>query len=218
MGIEPEHPEIPYPLPPERVPPRRTDPVLVPIVSVGTGGDPWQQLGSQRRILVSGPLEHESATALSARLMALDGESSRPIELVINSTGGPLAEILPVLDVLDLMRAPTNTTCIGSVAGTATAVVACGSGTRRAAPNATISLRLADRHVLEGSHDEILRSAEQFEALRDRLLARLATATGLDRERLSAEIEHGRFMSANEARDIGIVDEVQTRPTRAIQG
>ena len=203
----PEHPEIPYPLPPERFPPRRSEPVVVPMVSMG-GGDPWQQLTDQRRILVTGPLDRNTVTTLSAKLMALDGESGRDVEIVISSNGGPLAEIFPVLDVFDLMRAHVNTTCVGSAAGTAVALVAGGTGMRRSASNATFCLRINDRQTIEGTTSDIVRRAGELDALRGRYVATLAATTGLDDERLIAEIEHGRFLTATEARELRIVDAV----------
>jgi ATP-dependent Clp protease protease subunit len=212
MAIEPGHPEIPYPLPPERLPPRRTEPPVVPIVSF-EGGDAWERLDEQRRILVSGRLDHDAATALAAKLMAFDGASSRDVEIVINSGGGPLEEIFAVLDVLRLMRARTHTTCIGSVVGTAAAVVACGTGTRRAATNATLCLRIDDRHTIEGTTSDIVRDAEALSELSTRYVATLAGATHLDAERLAVEIRRGTYLTAAQARDLGILDRVDDRST-----
>jgi ATP-dependent Clp protease, protease subunit len=212
MTFQPDHPEITFPLPPERTPPQRTEPVAVPMVSIG-GGDPWQQLSQQRRILVSGPLDRGTVTDLSAKLMALDGESTRDIEIVINSAGGPLEEILPVLDVLDLIRARTNTTCVGSAAGTAVALVAAGTGTRRGTSNARICLRIEDRQTIDGSTTDIIRRAEELDAIRARYVAALIAKTGLDEDRLVADIESGRSITAAEARELGILDVVD-EPTR----
>jgi ATP-dependent Clp protease, protease subunit len=207
MTFEPDHPAITYPLPPERTQPQRTEPVVVPMVPIG-GGDPWQRLSEQRRILVNGPLDRDTVTALSAQLMALDGESTRDVEIVINSGGGPLEEILPVLDVVDLMRARTNTTCVGSAAGTAVALVAAGTGTRRGASNATICLRIDDRQAIEGTTTDIIRRAGELDAIRARYVATLVAKTGLDEDRLVADIENGRSITAAEARELGIVDAV----------
>ena len=207
MTFEPDHPEITYPLPPERPQPQRTEPVVVPMVPIG-GGDPWQRLSEQRRILVTGPLDRDAVTALSAKLMALDGESTRDVEIVISSGGGPLEEILPVLDVLDLMRARTNTTCVGSAAGTAVALVAAGTGTRRCASNATICLRIDDRQTIEGTATDIIRRAADLDAMRARYIAALVAKTGLDEDHLVAGIETGRSITAAVARELGIVDVV----------
>ena len=213
MGIEPEypevpeHPEIPFPLPPERTPPRRTEPLMVPVVTVGDG-DAWERLADQRRILVSGRLDQQAVTELSAKLMAFDGESSRDVELVINSPGGPLADVFAVLDVLDLMRAKVNATVIGSAHGTAVAVVAGATGERRAAPNAVLALRIDEQGELEGSSSEIGRELAALDALRARYVARLAAVTALDEEQLAAEIDRGGFLTPAQAVYVGMLDTV----------
>src|SRR4029453_1554845 len=125
--IEPEYPEIPFPLPPGRTPPQRTEPLMVPVVSI-EGGNAWERLAEQRRVLVSGPLDRGAVTELSAKLMAFDGASSRDVEIVINRTGGPMDEIFPVLDVLDLTRAKVHATVVGSAIGTAVSIVARATG------------------------------------------------------------------------------------------
>lgn len=109
------------------------------------------------------------------------------------------------------MRARTNTTVVGSAAGTAVAVVACGTGRRRAAPNATMCLRVEDQHTIAGTADDIVRSAGELDELRRRYVATVAAATALDPERLIAEIERGGVLTAGEARDVGIVDAVEER-------
>lgn len=119
-----------------------------------------------------------------------------------------MAEIFPVLDVLALMRARTNTTCIGSAAGTAVAILASGTGTRRAAPNATFCLRIDDRQAIDGSTTDIVRRAAELDALRARYITALVAATGLDRDRIGEEIDRGRVLTATEAREAGIVDEL----------
>ena len=68
--------------------------------------------------------------------MALDAESAAPIELVINSPGGPVDAGLSVIDTLDLLRAPVAALCLGQAGGTAAAVLACVRSTRRATPTA----------------------------------------------------------------------------------
>ena len=61
--------------------------------------------------------------------MALDGRSADPVEVIVNSEGGPLADVLAVVDVLGSMRARVDTTCLGRAKGTAAIVLACGTGT-----------------------------------------------------------------------------------------
>ncbi len=205
-------PEIPSPFPPGREPPRRTDPVVVPLVDVGSGRDVEEQLMEQRRVLVSGPLDRGPITDLAARLMTLDGLSSRPVEMVVSSPGGPVSEIFAVLDVITLMRAPVNVTCIGAASGTAVALVACGTGERRAGPHATFSLRLAEPEQLEGTTTDIATMAEQLAHLRARYLAVLGSATGQGEKILADEIDRGARHTADEAIALGIVDTI-ARPS-----
>ncbi len=136
MTKPPSWPETPYPYPPERPMPERRDPVVVPIVY--ESGDPLQQLYDRRTVLLGGPLDAATATRIAAQLMSLDAD--RPVELLVNSPGGPVAEVFAVLDVIALMRGPVNTTCIGRACGTAAAVLAVR---HRAASGRTQRHRLA---------------------------------------------------------------------------
>lgn len=204
---EPEHPEIPYPFPPRREPPRRTEPVLVPTVGVPEG-DPVQRLFERRRILMSGPLDRAGANLLCAQLMALDGESARDVEVVVNSTGGPITEVSAILDVLDLMRAPVAMTCIGTARGTAGILLACGTGRRRAASHASISLRCDTSESLDGTAAEIERGAEELRTIRRRLVEALVTATRQSPESITAELDGGGLHAPAEALHLGIVDEI----------
>src|SRR5690606_3780232 len=113
----PHEPEIPYPFPPVRPAPRREGPAWVPMVAM-PGDGIQEQLTARRTVLLSGVLDHDRATSLCAELMALDGASSDAVELVVNSRGGPVEALSPVLDVVELLRAPLHTTCIGAAAGT----------------------------------------------------------------------------------------------------
>ena len=167
-----------------------------------------EQMLEQRRILVSGFLDRSTITTLSAQLMTLDGASSRTVDLVLNSGGGPMSEIFAALDVIQLMRAKVDVTCIGSATGTAAALLACGSGQRRAARHATISLRYDEVVSFEGTTSDLARRSEQATALRTRYLDVLAVATGHDRERLAEKIERGRPMDVGEALELGLLDAV----------
>ena len=204
-------PDQPFPLPPEREPPRRTEPLVIPVVD-SPSIDPWQAIARLRRLFVRGMLDREATTELSAQLMAFDGESSRDVELIVHSSGGPVAELLPLLDVLDLMRAKVNVRCLGA-AGTASALVACATGHRQAMPHATLSLRLDDRQTIEGTASDIVRRAEELAAQRAQLATAVARATGQDEAVIAEEMERGATHSAGAALELGLIDEVaQAKP------
>jgi ATP-dependent Clp protease protease subunit len=143
--------------------------------------------------------------------MALDAEGDDPVTLLVNSPGGPVEAGVAVVDVLDLLGVPVEATCIGQAVGTAAVVVACATpGRRRAAPNARLSLRLAEG-TLEGPAGRLERAAADLLAVRDRLVDRLVAATGQPRDEVAEATDRGPLLSAEEAVAAGLVDEVAAR-------
>jgi ATP-dependent Clp protease protease subunit len=173
-------------------------------------GDPFSRLFVQRSLWLRTALDHPAANQLSAELLSLDGESGEPIELIINSPGGPADAGLSVIDTLDLMRSPVTTLCLGQAMGTAAAVLACGSQTRRATPTARISLRLRNAE-LSGSAAQLQQQAGQLLDLRDHLAVRLASATGQLPALIQMDLDQGSFMTAEQAVGYGLIDEVAAR-------
>jgi ATP-dependent Clp protease protease subunit len=188
-------------------------PVVVPTVDTASVAV-REQLAEQRRVLVTGLLDRHTVTRLTAELMALDGLSSRDVELVVNSSGGQLSDVLPVLDVFDLMRARVNVTCIGNASGTAVALVASGTGHRRAAPHARFSLRSDQEQRIEGTTTDIVRQAEELAEIRRQYLSSLVAATGQDEMFLARELEAGGWHNSSEAMALGIIDAVVDAPSR----
>lgn len=198
--IPPLRPDTPEP---EPIPTRPQVPtVTVPLEAddVRTG------LHDQRRVLVTGDLDEATVTALAAELMLLDGRSSEPVELVVNSGGGPVDAVTALLDVVELARAPVHTRCIGRAAGTAAAVLACGTGERSASPSARISLRVGAHHRVDGPAHEIARTAAELTAVRRRLAERLAGVTRMAADDLVAAFDDGPWWDAPEARRLGLLD------------
>ena len=170
-----------------------------------------RRLFERRTVMLTGPLDGQAATAAAASLMALDAEGDDPVVLLVNSPGGPLDAGVAVVDVLDLLGVAVEATCIGQAVGTAAVVVACATpGRRRAAPNARLSLRLAEDR-LEGPAGRLEREAAELLAARDRLVDRLVLATGRPRDEVAAATDRGPLLSAREALAAGLVDEVATR-------
>jgi ATP-dependent Clp protease protease subunit len=170
-----------------------------------------RRLFERRTVMLTGPLDGEAATAVGASLMALDAEGDDPVTLLVNSPGGPVEAGVAVVDVLDLLGVPVEATCIGQAVGTAAVVVACATpGRRRAAPNARLSLRLAEG-TLEGPAGRLERAAADLLAVRDRLVDRLVAATGQPRDEVAEATDRGPLLSAEEAVAAGLVDEVAAR-------
>ncbi len=175
------------------------------------GDETARRLFERRTVLITGPLEGEAVTAAAASLMALDADGDEPVSLLVNSPGGPLDGGVAVVDVLDLLGVPVEATCIGQAVGTAAVVVACATpGRRRAAPNARLSLRLAEGRV-EGPASRVEREAAELLAARDRLVDRVVAATGRPRAEVAEATDRGPLLSAAEAVAAGLVDEVAAR-------
>lgn len=201
----PDRPEIPGPYPPDRWTPTRTAPVAVPMVDVPSG-DAADRLWVRRRILVSGSLDGELVNRVAAELMALDGRSADDVELVINSDGGPPAEVVVLLDVIGAMRAPVVTTCIGRAKGTAAVLLACGTGRRAATPSSVISLRMAWDERIEGRPDEVRSQLDELDLARRNVLRALVASTGRAVEELDDALDHGPLVDADQAVALGLVD------------
>jgi ATP-dependent Clp protease protease subunit len=200
-------PEIPYPFPPGREPPRRTDPVVVPMVDAPSP-DPAQRLLERRTILVGGPLDHAAVTHLCAQLMALDGRSASDVEVIVNSPGGPIADIAAVLDVIELMRGRVNVTCTGMAHGTAAVLVACATGERRAGRHARLSLRLPQVELPVASSTDVARLSEEVAAARRHLVGVLAAATGQPAGVIARELDEGAAHDPADALRLGLIDRV----------
>jgi ATP-dependent Clp protease, protease subunit len=165
----------------------------------------------QRRVLLIGPLDDAAATRAAAELMLLDGKSSGAVNLVINSGGGAMDAVLPLLDVIDLMRAPVATRVIGSALGTAAVVLASGTGGRSAAPSALINLRTDDRYDVNGRSVDVERYARHLDAVRDRIISHLQRVTRINPEALAEYLADGEPLPTAAARDVGIIDEIAGR-------
>jgi ATP-dependent Clp protease protease subunit len=174
------------------------------------GPDPYTRLFANRSVWLRTPLDHDAANRLAAELMALDVESADPIELVVNSPGGPVDAGLSVIDTLDLLRAPVSSLCIGQAGGTAAAVLACARASRRATPTARLCLRLRPTEF-QGYAVQLRDQADSLLEQRDQLALRLASATGQLPAVIVMDLDQGGFMTADQAIGYGLIDATAAR-------
>jgi ATP-dependent Clp protease, protease subunit len=193
----PDRPGWPYP--PEQPVPKREGPLMVPLVDLPHGEQ-------TRRVVVSGPLDTGTVVRVAAELMELDGRSAADVELVINSDGGRLADVLGLLDVIAAMRARVDTACMGRATGTAAVLVACGTGRLRAGPHAMMSLRHRVPEQLAGSSAALRAQLEDLDHVRRRVVAALARATGRPPEELERDLNAGPTMDREQAVEAGLLD------------
>lgn len=176
--------------------------------------DPQLQLLEQRTVMVSGPLDAAKVAEVAAMLMTLDGRSSKPVDLIVNSPGGPIADGLSLLDVIQLMRAPVTALCAGAATGTAAALVACATGERLATARARLSLRCDGTDAFEGTAEQLTVKARELMTARDRFVEALAEASGQDPDVIADAIDRGDHLGAEEARALGLIDRVVARGER----
>jgi ATP-dependent Clp protease protease subunit len=162
----------------------------------------------RRVVFVRGRLDDASANNLIAQLLLISGTApGQPIELYIDSPGGSPGAALSVYDMLQTSRAPVATTCIGTVGGASVLLLAGGaSGRRFALPHARIHLTEERVEIPTGQPNEIGNQADQAARLRERWLAALARHIGHSASQLTRDVRAGRWLSAAEARDYGLVD------------
>jgi ATP-dependent Clp protease, protease subunit len=215
--VPPERPgEVPAPPGYPQPGPRRR-PVYPPVPQVPIPGEPaaaggfestiYTELLARRIVFVRDRLDHDTATLVTAQLMTLDAEDASPVTLVVNSGGGPVDAVTGILDTIDLVRCPVDTSCVGRAEGTAAVVVAAGTGHRRCGRGATFRLRLPDLEAA-GPADRLRRDVETATRVQRELVDRLATIAGQSRALVARDVERGRLLTADEALTYGLVDEV----------
>ncbi len=175
--------------------------------------DPVDRLLRRRIVLLSGPIDHTVAQDVMARLLYLEHEADgQPVELRINSPGGEVTSGLGIIDTLQSLTCPVATICAGMAASMASVVLAVGSkGQRRATPNARILIHQPWSGQFQQTAADLDRTAQEILRQRDRLDEILARATGQPVEKIHADTDRDTWLSAEEARDYGLIDEVAGR-------
>ncbi len=167
------------------------------------------RLLERRIVLVTGHLDLGRATDASARLMLLDGSGDEPIELVLSCPDGDLVAATALADTVELVGVELRTVCTGSIGGPA--VLPFALGTRRMAqPHATFRL-IEPGLEAHGRADEIARETARQTDLVAEVHRRLAAATGQPIETVTEDLRRGRFLTADEAKTYGLVDEIIRR-------
>lgn len=176
-----------------------------------TGGERSYDLASRllkdRIIFLADEINDTTAYLVTMQLLFLDKQSDLPIELYINSPGGSVVDGLAIYDVMQIIRAPVNTTCIGSAASMGAVLLAGGTGTRSALPNSRVMIH----QVSSGFRGTAADMAVQFNEttkLYDKLLDILAKHTKQDRKKIKKDCERDYYMGAEEAKAYGVIDEV----------
>ena len=190
--------------------------LFVPTVIESTGRgerayDIFSRLLRERIIMVNGPIEDTMANLVVAQLLFLAAENSeREINVYINSPGGAVTAGLAIYDTMRSLPCPVSTTCVGFAASFGTILLMAGDkGLRRALPHARIHMHQPlINGGIGGQATDIDIQAREIMHTRDVLNEIIQHHTGQTLERIKRDTDRDYFMSATEAVEYGIVDEV----------
>ncbi len=197
-----------------------TDPVdtymnyLVPMVVEETNRgerayDIYSRLLKERIVFITGPIEDEVSTLVVAQLLFLEADNpKKDINMYINSPGGTVTSGLAVYDTMQFVRPAVSTLCIGRAASTGSLLLAAGAKNLRfAMPNARIMMHQPSGEF-QGQATDIMLHAQEILNLRKRLNDIYVKHTGQPLNKIEDAVERDTFLTAEMAKDFGIVDKV----------
>lgn len=171
--------------------------------------DIYSRLLKDRIIFLGDAIEDHVANLVIAQLLFLESEDpEKDIQLYINSPGGVVTSGMAIYDTMQYLRAPVSTICIGQAASMGAVLLAAGArGKRYALPNARIMIHQGSGGFRGNTPDVEIQMREMLH-LTDRLMHVLADHSGQPFEKVKRDSERDYFMSADEAKAYGLVDEV----------
>ena len=174
--------------------------------------DIYSRLLKERVIFVTGAVEDYMASLVTAQLLFLEADNpKKEISMYINSPGGVVTSGMAIYDTMQYIRAPVATLCIGQAASMGSLLLAAGeSGMRYALPNARIMVHQPSGGF-QGQASDIERHAQEILDMRARLNKIYVTHTGQSLRKIEDALERDTFMTAGQAKDFGLVDEVTER-------
>lgn len=197
--------------------------MLVPIVVEQTNRgersyDIYSRLLKDRIIFLGAPIDDVFANLIIAQLLFLEAEDpEKDINLYVNSPGGSVTAGLGIYDTMQYVKPPINTICLGQAASMGALLLTAGAkGKRYALPNARVMIH-QPLGGFQGQATEIDIHAREILKIRERLNEIMAKHTGQPIEKISHDTERDYFMSAEEAKKYGLIDEVITRLSKPLK-
>ncbi len=177
--------------------------------------DIFSRLLMDRIIFMGTALNDDVANIVIAQLLFLESDNpEKDIYLYVNSPGGVVTAGLAIYDTMQYIKSPVHTICIGMAASMGAILLAAGEkGKRSALPNARIMLHQPSGGS-QGTAADIEIAAREILGLRERLNGILSHHTGQTPEQVEADLDRDRYMSAQEALEYGLIDEVITHGGR----
>lgn len=193
---------------------------FVPMVIDNTGRgerayDIYSRLLKERIICVMGPIEDNMASSVIAQLLFLQSDNNRqPIHMYINSPGGVVTAGLGIYDVMQYIQPPVATWCVGQACSMASLLLAAGApGWRHSLPNSRVMIHQPSGQA-SGQATDIQIQAAEIQYLKKRLYGIYEQHTKLPIEKIEELMERDKFMNAEQAKELGLIDSViEKRPS-----
>ncbi|MBE6073113.1 ATP-dependent Clp endopeptidase proteolytic subunit ClpP [Selenomonas caprae] len=178
--------------------------------------DIYSRLLKDRIIFLGGPIDDNVANVVVAQLLFLESEDpDKDIYLYINSPGGVVTAGLAIYDTMQYIKPDVSTICIGQAASMGSLLLTAGAkGKRFALPNSRIMIH-QPLGGAQGQSTDIQIQAREIQRIRDVINDIIVNATGKTLEEVNNDTERDNFMTAEEAKAYGLVDEVITRPKKS---
>ena len=199
---------------------------LVPVVVEQTSRgerayDIYSRLLKERVVFMVGPVDDYMANVVVAQLLFLESENpDKDISLYINSPGGSVSAGLAIYDTMQFLKPDVSTMCIGQAASMGALLLASGAkGKRYSLPHSRIMIHPPWAGGISGQASDISIHAKEILETREKLNRILAKHTGQDVSTIERDTDRDHFMSAEIAREYGLIDQVlERRPTPAANG
>ena len=192
----------------------KTDMALIPMVVEQTSRgerafDIYSRLLKDNIIFLGTPIDDQIANLIVAQLLFLEAEDpEKDINLYINSPGGSVTAGLAIYDTMQFIRPDVTTICVGMCASMGALLLTAGAkGKRFALPNSRILIHQPSGGM-QGQATDVRIHAEELIRIRELTSEILAKHTGQDMETIERDVERDRYLSATQAKDYGLIDEV----------
>ena len=188
---------------------------LVPMVLEQTARgersyDIYSRLLKERIVFVVGPIDDNVANLIVAQLLFCESENAdKDVQLYINSPGGSVTSGLAIYDTMQFINCEVSTLCIGQAASMGALLLAGGSkGKRYCLPNSRVMIHQPSGGS-QGQASDIEIQAKEILYLRERMNEIMASHTGRSPDQVAIDTERDNFMTANQALEYGLIDQVQ---------
>lgn len=172
--------------------------------------DPYTKLFEDRIIFLGTPISDEVANAVMAQLLCLQSmDPERPISMYINSPGGSFTALTAIYDTMRYIKPDIQTVCLGQAASAAAVILAAGTkGKRLALPNSRILIHQPATEGGYGQSSDLEIQAREILRIRSLMESMLASDTGQELAKVSKDIERDKYLTAQEAVEYGIIDDI----------